>query len=66
MQSDSSADENYLTSPMFERLSEINKEGSQWTNCEIRDAINVIYQNLEKMDSFFFRIVSILIQLSIT
>ncbi|KAK9273459.1 hypothetical protein L1049_018269 [Liquidambar formosana] len=36
---------------LFEKLPEVNQEGSQWTDCEVRDAINLIYQNLQKLDS---------------
>ncbi|CAL5340109.1 unnamed protein product [Camellia sinensis] len=37
---------------MFEKLPEVNQEGFQWTDCEIRDAINLIYENLHKLDSY--------------
>ncbi|KAF5181898.1 Dgs1 protein [Thalictrum thalictroides] len=43
---------------MFEKLPEINQEGSQWTDCEIRDAINLIYQNLHKLDSYLSLVVT--------
>ncbi|OVA14820.1 Nuclear control of ATP synthase 2 [Macleaya cordata] len=42
----------------FEKLPEINEEGSQWADCEIRDAINLIYQNLQKLDSYSSLIVA--------
>lgn len=42
----------------FEKLPEISEEGSQWTDCEIRDAINLIYQNLNKLDSHLSLIVA--------
>ncbi|KAL2973257.1 hypothetical protein AAZX31_14G036800 [Glycine max] len=51
-QSDSSVDGSYSTPLLFEKLPEINQEGSQWTDCEIRDAINSVYQNLDKLDSY--------------
>ncbi|XP_028219366.1 protein DGS1, mitochondrial-like isoform X2 [Glycine soja] len=51
-QSDSSVDGSYSTPLLFEKVPEINQEGSQWTDCEIRDAINSVYQNLNKLDSY--------------
>ncbi|KAK2967220.1 hypothetical protein RJ640_000694 [Escallonia rubra] len=51
-QPDSSVDGSYSFPLMFEKLPEVNQEGSQWTVCEIRDASNVIYQNLQKLDSY--------------
>ncbi|KAF9621114.1 hypothetical protein IFM89_016608 [Coptis chinensis] len=52
-QSDSSAcvDEIKTFPLQFEKLPEI-QEDSQWTDCEMRDAINLIYQNLYKVDSY--------------
>ena len=43
--------------PLFEKLPDVNKEGSQWTSCEIGDAINLLYQNLHKLDSFIYILV---------
>ncbi|KAF3455254.1 hypothetical protein FNV43_RR05702 [Rhamnella rubrinervis] len=37
---------------LFEKLPEVNQEGSQWTDCEIKDAINLVYLNLSKLDSY--------------
>lgn len=51
-QRDSSVDGTYSYSLMFEELPEINQDGSQWTDCEIRDAINSIYHNLDKLESY--------------
>lgn len=51
-QVDSSVDGSYSSPLMFEKLPEVNQEGSQWTDCEIRDAINIIYQNLHQLDSY--------------
>ncbi|XP_058743106.1 protein DGS1, mitochondrial [Vicia villosa] len=51
-QRDSSVDGTYSTPLMFEELPEINQDGSQWTDCEIRDAINSIYHNLDKLESY--------------
>ncbi|CAM8963542.1 hypothetical protein QQ045_005958 [Rhodiola kirilowii] len=45
-----SADGNHLIPLLFEQLPEVNEEGSQWTDCEITDAINLVYQNLNKLD----------------
>nr|CAD1817256.1 unnamed protein product [Ananas comosus var. bracteatus] len=36
----------------FEKLPEIDPERSQWTDTEIRDATNLIYQNLQRLDSY--------------
>ncbi|KAK7372723.1 hypothetical protein VNO80_06110 [Phaseolus coccineus] len=51
-ESDSSVDGSYSIPLLFEKVPEINHEGSQWTDCEIRDAINSIYQNLDKLDAY--------------
>ncbi|CAL5401630.1 unnamed protein product [Camellia sinensis] len=51
-QGDSSVDGSYSFPLMFEKFPEVNQEGSQWTDCEIRDAINLIYENLHKLDSY--------------
>ncbi|KAK6138263.1 hypothetical protein DH2020_028010 [Rehmannia glutinosa] len=40
------------------KTSEVNQEGSQWTDCEIRDAINLIYENLRRLDSYLSLLVS--------
>ncbi|KAM7276521.1 hypothetical protein ACFE04_018387 [Oxalis oulophora] len=37
---------------LFDNLPEVNQEGSQWTDCEIRDAGNMIYRNLDKLESY--------------
>lgn len=58
LQSDSSIDEGNLLPLMFEKLPEVNQEGSQWTDCEIRDAANSIYQNLHKLDSYLSDLVA--------
>ncbi|KAF1889189.1 hypothetical protein Lal_00024511 [Lupinus albus] len=50
--SDSSVDGSYSIPLLFEKLPEINQEGSQWTDCEIKDAISSVYQNLNKLDSY--------------
>lgn len=50
--SDSSVDGSYSFPLLFEKLPEVNQEGSQWTECELNDAINVVYKNLHKLDSY--------------
>ncbi|XP_023533777.1 protein DGS1, mitochondrial-like isoform X1 [Cucurbita pepo subsp. pepo] len=37
--------------PLFKKLPDVNKEGSQWTSCEIGDAINLLCQNFHKLDN---------------
>ncbi|CAN6560312.1 unnamed protein product [Malus baccata var. baccata] len=56
-QVDSSVEGSYSVPLLFEKLPEINQEGSQWTDCEIKDAINLVYQNLDKLDSYLSSIV---------
>ncbi len=51
LQSDSSVEGSYSHPLLFEKLPGVNQEGSQWTDCEVRDAINLIYQNLLKLAS---------------
>ncbi|RDX65265.1 Protein DGS1, mitochondrial, partial [Mucuna pruriens] len=51
-QSGSSVDWSYSIPLLFEKLPEINQDGSQWTDCEIIDAINMVYLNLDKLDSY--------------
>ncbi|KAL3518787.1 hypothetical protein ACH5RR_021376 [Cinchona calisaya] len=57
-QGDSSVDGSYSFPLIFEKLPEINQEGSQWTECETRDTINSIYQNLHKLDSYLSALVA--------
>lgn len=57
MQGDSSIDESCSFPLLFEKLPEVNQEGSQWTDCEIRDSINLIYQNLRKLDVYLSHMV---------
>ncbi|GAV81088.1 NCA2 domain-containing protein, partial [Cephalotus follicularis] len=58
-QSNSSVDGSYAFPLLFEKLPEVNQEErSQWTDCEIRDAVNVVYQNLGIMDSYLSFIVA--------
>lgn len=42
----------------FDKLAEINVERSKWTDCEILDSINMIYQNLDRLDSYLSHLVS--------
>ncbi|KAB1227430.1 Nuclear control of ATPase protein 2 [Morella rubra] len=58
LQSDSSVEESYSGLLLFETLPGAEQEGSQWTDCEVRDAINLINQNLFKLDSFLSDIVA--------
>ncbi|KAL7606018.1 hypothetical protein Lser_V15G16635 [Lactuca serriola] len=45
-------DGSYSFPLMFETLPDVNQESSQWTDCEIRDAINLIYLNINKLDVY--------------
>ncbi|KAK4855941.1 hypothetical protein QYF36_012535 [Acer negundo] len=56
-QSDSSVDGSYSFPLLLEKLPEVNQEGSQWTDCEIRDCINLVYQNLNKLDEYISKVV---------
>ncbi|KAL6175027.1 hypothetical protein ACLB2K_051670 [Fragaria x ananassa] len=49
--SDSSVEGSYSLPLVFEKLPEINQDRSQWSDSEIRDSINLISQNLEKLES---------------
>ncbi|KAE8673641.1 Dgd1 suppressor 1 isoform 2 [Hibiscus syriacus] len=51
-QSGSSVDETYSFALLFERLPELNREESQWSNSEINDSINLVCQNLQELDSY--------------
>ncbi|CAK7331853.1 unnamed protein product [Dovyalis caffra] len=57
-QTDSSVEGSYSFPLVFEKPPEVNQEGSQWTDCEISDAINAVYKNLEKLDSYLSVMVS--------
>ncbi|KAF2291803.1 hypothetical protein GH714_035669 [Hevea brasiliensis] len=48
----SSVDGSYSFPLLFERLAEVNREGFQWTECEIADAINLVNKNIQKLDSY--------------
>ncbi|CAN6810839.1 unnamed protein product [Brassica oleracea var. botrytis] len=51
-ESDFSIDGSYSMPLVFDRLPEVNEEGSQWTDCELTDAINLVHKNLEKLNSY--------------
>ncbi|KAH6831994.1 dgd1 suppressor 1 [Perilla frutescens var. hirtella] len=57
-QSGSSVEGSYSVPLIFAKLPEVNQEGSQWTQCEIKDAINLIYDNLQRLDSYLSVLVS--------
>ncbi|KAH7862145.1 hypothetical protein Vadar_000722 [Vaccinium darrowii] len=57
-QCDSFVDGRYSFPLMLEKLPEVNQEGSQWTDCESRDAINLIYENLHKLDCYLADLVA--------
>lgn len=46
------AGENNSSALIFNRMTEVQTEHSPWTDDEIRNAIDVIYQNLQKLDSY--------------
>ncbi|XP_073066274.1 protein DGS1, mitochondrial-like [Primulina eburnea] len=57
-QSGSSVDGSFSLPLMFTKLPAVNQEGSQWTDCETRDAINLIYENLHRLNSYLSVLVS--------
>ncbi|KAH9741844.1 protein DGS1 [Citrus sinensis] len=57
-QGDSSIDGSHSFPVLFEKLPEVNQGGSQWTDCEIKDSINLIYQNLQKLDVYLSHMVA--------
>lgn len=59
LQQSSSVDESYSFPLIFEKLPEVNQEGSQWTDCETRDAINLIYQNVDRLNAYLAAIVRV-------
>lgn len=48
----------------FDKFPEINEERSKSTYCEVRDSINTIYQNLDRLDSYLSHLVSMVPSLS--
>lgn len=59
MQNNSSPDGGYSHQLAFHSLPKVIQEGSQWTDCEISDAINLIYQNIQKLESYLSFAVSL-------
>ncbi|XP_052185734.1 protein DGS1, mitochondrial [Diospyros lotus] len=57
-QSDSSTDESHISPLIFEKLPGVGQEDSQLSDCEIRNAIDLIYQNLHKLDSYLTHLVA--------
>ncbi|KAI3795885.1 hypothetical protein L1987_38545 [Smallanthus sonchifolius] len=57
-QTGSSVDGSYSSPLLFEKLPNMNQQGSQWTDCAIRDAINLIYLNLSKLDVYLSLLVA--------
>ncbi|XP_047328719.1 protein DGS1, mitochondrial [Impatiens glandulifera] len=53
-----SSDGSFSIPLTFGKLSEVNHEGSQWTECEIKDIVTRIYENLNKLDSHLSGIVA--------
>ncbi|TYI12803.1 hypothetical protein ES332_A08G013700v1 [Gossypium tomentosum] len=51
-QNDSSVEGTYSFPLLFETLPEISQEESQWTNSEIKEAINLVCTNLQALDSY--------------
>ncbi|KAL9234830.1 hypothetical protein vseg_009655 [Gypsophila vaccaria] len=56
-QMDSSARDGNSITVVFNKITEVEREDSQWTDDEIRDAIALIYQNLQKLDSYISDVV---------
>ncbi|KAG9450593.1 hypothetical protein H6P81_010558 [Aristolochia fimbriata] len=42
----------------LEKLPEIDQDRSQWTDCEVRDAINAVNKNLQRLDSYLSVLIS--------
>ncbi|XP_031272508.1 protein DGS1, mitochondrial [Pistacia vera] len=57
-QIESSVDGSYAFPLLFEELPEVNQEESQWTDCEIRVSVNLVYQNLQKLDEYLSHMVA--------
>lgn len=60
MQNDSSIEGTYSFPLLFETLPEISQEESQWTNSEIKEAINLVCTNLQALDSYLALMVMVL------
>uniref|UniRef100_A0A803KMH6 Uncharacterized protein n=1 Tax=Chenopodium quinoa TaxID=63459 RepID=A0A803KMH6_CHEQI len=57
-QIDSFAGENNSYGLVFNRMTEVQPEQSQWTDDEIRGAIDIIYKNLQKLDTYLSLIIA--------
>ncbi|XP_048135977.1 protein DGS1, mitochondrial isoform X2 [Rhodamnia argentea] len=51
-QNNSSPDGSYSHRLAFYSLPTVIQEGSQWTDREIGDAVNLVYQNIQKLESY--------------
>ncbi|GMH10333.1 hypothetical protein Nepgr_012174 [Nepenthes gracilis] len=48
----------YSLALVFEKPTQVNEDGRQWTDREIRDAINLVHRNLQKLNSYLSILVS--------
>lgn len=64
LQTGSSVDGSYSVPLIFAELPKVNQEGSQWTECEIKDTINLIYENLQRLDSYLSVLVRIYLDMN--
>ncbi|KNA24341.1 hypothetical protein SOVF_016410 [Spinacia oleracea] len=49
---DSCAGENKSSALVFNKMTEVQLEQPQWSDSEIRDAVDIINQNIQKLDSY--------------
>lgn len=59
IQIDSCAGENKSSALVFNKMTEVQLEQPQWSDSEIRDAVDIINQNIQKLDSY----ISVLVRL---
>ncbi|XP_065879101.1 protein DGS1, mitochondrial isoform X2 [Euphorbia lathyris] len=57
-QTDSSVDGSYSMPLLFEKLPEPNQKDTNWADCEIADAVNLVNKNLQKLDSYLSLVVA--------
>ena len=57
IQKDLFAGENNSSTLVFNKMTEVLREPSQWTDGEIRDAIDIVYQNLKKLNLYISGVV---------
>ncbi|WCJ20565.1 dgd1 suppressor 1 [Euphorbia peplus] len=57
-QTDSSVDGSYSMPLLFEKLPEPNQADTNWTDCEIADAVKLVNKNLHKLDCYLSLIVA--------